>query len=105
MENINCMSSWSQIEQRLNLQNIGEFLRTGGDITEIDRRGFTERKESAYKEMQEYLAKTCDKEKLADIMNKVAVYVGTREDIFFSLGMKTGAQLAIQLTTNLESDF
>ena len=98
-------SNWSQIEKRLNLQSIGEFLRNGSDITEVDRHSFTERRDTAYNDLRAYIEKTCGNERLAGMVEKIAAYSIVIEDIYFSLGMKVGAQLTIKLTTNLESDF
>ena len=98
-------NKWSQMEKRLNLQSIGEFIQHGSDIREIDKHNFSEREEIAYKELQKYIEDTCGKEIAADILEKVVIYSGIREDIYFSLGMKVGAQITIQLTGNLETDF
>ena len=102
---INYDSKWSQMEKRLNLQSIGEFIQHGGDISEVDRHSFTERSEIAYKQLQEYIENICGKEASENILEKVTVYSGIREDIYFSLGMKAGAQITIMLNSNLESDF
>ena len=102
---MNYESKWSQMEKRLNLQSIGEFIQHGGDISEVDKRSFVERSETAYKKLQAYIENLCGTETAADILEATVVYAGIREDIYFSLGMKAGAQIMIQLTGNLEADF
>jgi len=61
MKNNNSENAWSQFEKRLNLQSIGEFIRNGGDITEADKRGFTERLASADADLQRYIETVCGK--------------------------------------------
>ena len=102
----NTESKWSQIEKRLNLQNIGKFIKHGsGDIAEIDKRSFIEREETAYQNLEEYLTAAFGKENAENIFENIAAYTGAREDIYFALGMKAGAQIIIQLTNNFEADF
>jgi hypothetical protein len=97
-------NKWSQLEKRLNLQSIGEFIRHGGDVTQIDTRSFTERLECADKDLHTYLENTCGKDKTYGILEMVAVYANIRADVYFALGMKAGAQITLQLTGNFESD-
>jgi len=103
-EQSNFENRGSQIEERLNLQSIGEFIRTG-TYTEVDRSSFNERLDRAYKLLKEYIETNCGNDKADDIIEYINTYSGIREDISFSLGMKAGAQLAIQLTGNFEADF
>ena len=105
MKSNNSESTWSQIEKRLNLQSIGEFIRYGGDISEIDKRGFAERLAGADKDLQEYIEPICGNDKADDMLEKIAIYENICKDIYFALGMKVGAQIIIQLTGNFESDF
>ena len=98
-------STWSEIEKRLNLQSIGEFIRHGGDVTEVDKRGFTERLAAAEKDLQKYLENICGKDKTNGIVEKITVYTNLCKDVYFALGMKAGAQMILQLTGNLEADF
>ena len=104
MEN-NLESKWSQMEKRLNLQSIGEFIQHGGDIPEINKHSFIERSETAYKILQQFIENICSKEQSQAILEKITVHAGIREDIYFSLGMKAGAQIIIQFTSNFETDF
>lgn len=97
-------SRWSQILKRLNLQSIGEFIRHGGEV-EIQMLGFTEREERAFTELTKYLNQTVGEEKQENITEEIVRYCNVIEGIFFSLGMKVGAQLVIKLTDNLETDF
>ena len=105
MTDNNTESQWSQIEKRLNLQSIGEFIQHGGDITEIDKHSFAERSDIAYKQLRTSLESICGKDMAQDILEQIAVYTGIREDIYIAIGMKAGAQIIIQLTSNFESDF
>ena len=105
MRCINQESKWSQMEKRLNLQSIGEFIQHGSDVLEVDKHNFTDRSDTAYKELQKAIENICGKETAQDILDKIVIYSGIREDTYFSLGMKAGAQLVIQLTGNFEADF
>ena len=97
-------SRWSEMEKRLNLQSIGEFIQNGCD-TVIDRRGFTERLNKAQKDIRGYIENTCGVEKADEILENIVMYSTTVKDVYFSVGMKTGAQIIIQFTGNFESDF
>ena len=101
---MNYDSKWSEMEKRLNLQSIGEFIQNGSD-TEVDKRGFAERLERANKDLRSYIENVCGKEKADDILENIIVYSNIVKDIYFSIGMKTGAQIIIKLTDNFESDF
>lgn len=98
-------SRWSQIEGRLNLQSMREFIQHGGDIPELDKHCFTDRSETAYKDLEKYIVGICGEGKADEIMEKIESYTGVCEDIYFALGIKAGAQIIIQLTSNFESDF
>jgi hypothetical protein len=104
MDCMNYDSRWSEMEKRLNLQSIGEFIQNGSD-TKVDKRGFSERLEKSYKDLRKYIEDTCGGDNADDIIENIVIYSNTLKDIYFSLGMKTGAKLIIQLTDNFESDF
>ena len=97
-------NKWSDMEARLNLQSIGEFIQNGCD-TVVDKRSFTERLETSHKDIREYIENACGQDKADEILEKIVAYSNTLKDIYFSVGMKTGAQIIIQLTHNFESDF
>jgi hypothetical protein len=90
--------------KQLNLQNIAEFIQTGGD-TDLDKHGFTERLEKAHRDLRKYIETTCGNEKTDDILEKIILYSSIVQDIYFSVGMKAGAKIIIQLTNNFETDF
>ena len=104
MENNIFESEWSQIDKRLNLQSIGEFIKNGGD-TEVDKRSFSERLNDADMTLRKFIRNACGDDKTTDLFEKIIVYSSTVMDVYFSLGMKAGAQIIIQLTGNLEADF
>jgi hypothetical protein len=102
---MNIESKLAEMVERLNLQSIGEFIQHGSDVTKVDRHSFAERYNTAYKHLERAIENICGKEKAVAILEEVVVYAGIREDKYFSLGMKAGAQITIQLTNNMESDF
>jgi hypothetical protein len=97
-------SSWSQLEKRLNLQSISEFIRHGGDVPEVIKYSFNERISRADKTLQEYF-ENIRTDKQEEISEKIAEYSNIMQDIYFTMGMKAGAQIIIQLTNNFETDF
>ena len=101
---INDDNIWAQMEKRLNLQSISKFIKYGSVINEIDNRSFIEREETAYNNLQKYIEDTCGKEISDDVMENITEYSSIKEDIYFTLGMKAGAQIVTQLTGSLESD-
>jgi hypothetical protein len=99
----NLENKWAQIEKRLNLQSISKFIKHGGIVSEIDSRTLAEREEEAYTNLQEYIENACGKEISEEIMENITAYSSVKEDMYFTLGMKAGAQLISQLTGSLES--
>jgi hypothetical protein len=102
MENLH--SRFSQIEKRLNLQSIGEFIRNGSEV-EVDRHGFVEREAKAYDKLREAVSGVCGAENAEAVLRHIGDYAGVQEDIYFTLGMKVGAQIVVQLNSNFEADY
>ena len=102
---MNYESKFAKIEKRLNLQSICKYIKHGSIINEIDKRSFIERAETAYCQLEEYIKNTCGQHGTEDILENITIYSSIMEDIHFSLGVKAGAQITIQLTNNLETDF
>jgi hypothetical protein len=100
----NLDSKWAQIEKRLNLQSISRFIKHGGIINKIDSRSFVEREEEAYISLQNYIVNACGKQISDEVMDNITAYSSVREDMYFTLGMKAGAQIITQLTASLESN-
>lgn len=98
-------SAWSQIEKRLNLQSIGEFVRSGADVRKVDKFTFRQREEDAYTALLESLNGALGEETTKQILSVIENYVTVCENIYFSLGMKVGSQIMIKLTDNLEIDY
>lgn len=99
-------SRFSQIEQRLNLQDLGHHIRNGGDLLTLQSSSFDERENTAIQELQEALLKRFDEKTFDELMPIIEKYNDIKQDICFSLGMKVGARLISLLTGgNFESDF
>ncbi|MCL5982475.1 MAG: hypothetical protein M1571_08215 [Firmicutes bacterium] len=98
-------SIYSQVAQRLNLQMISAFIREGEGVPVLDKRSFEARESHAYSEVETAIKELkLDENTADDILSKVVAYMTTVSDIYFSLGMKAGATLAIKLTDNFETD-
>lgn len=98
-------SPYSEIEKRLNLQSLGDFLRWGADRCLLDHACYQTREDAADRRIKEYVASHLGEESTGKLMDAIYEYAYDLEDIHFSLGMKTGAKLALLLTDGFESDF
>ena len=97
--------SWySAMQRRLNLQSIGGWIREGGEAV-ADFYSFDERERRAHEKLEKEIAVLCGEETTAKILECVNVYCNTTDAIYFSLGMKAGATLQVNLLHNLETDF
>lgn len=98
-------SRFSQIEERLNLQDLGHHIRDGGDLGTLYQSSFEERENRAKEKLEEKLKSRFDESTVQELLSIIADFNLIDEDIYFSLGMKVGARLIILLTGNCESDF
>lgn len=98
-------SRFSQIEDRLNLQDIAFHIRDGGSLGTLQKISFDEREKSAAENLENQLKNIFDEETIQELLPIITEYTSINEDIHFTIGMKVGARLLILLTGNFESDF
>ncbi|WP_040195647.1 hypothetical protein [Candidatus Soleaferrea massiliensis] len=94
----------SAMTRRLNLQMIGSFIRDGSDKVSISYDSFNQREADAYSKLENRLTEKYGKKEADEIITHVNEYSFVVEEIYFSLGMKTGATLHCKLTDNFETD-
>lgn len=96
---------YSDISKRLNLQAIGYFIKEESTLNSIHRTSFTKRDADAEKMLRKTLEDLLDEKTAEVIYHAILDYTSIKEEIQFSLGMKTGAKLTLLLTDNSEYDF
>lgn len=96
---------YSDISKRLNLQAIGYFIKEESTLNSIHRTSFTKRDADAEKVLRKTLEDLLDEKTAEVIYHAILDYTSIKEEIQFSLGMKTGAKLTLLLTDNSEYDF
>lgn len=96
---------YSAMQERLNLQSLGYFLKDESTLNFIHSNSFTERDHNAEKELRDTLNAMLNAETAQKIYPEIVSYTSIKEEIQFSLGMKTGAKLAILLTDDSEYDY
>lgn len=98
-------SRFTKMLERTNLQTIGAYLKDGEELLHVDRRSFSAREKHADDLLDQALQSRFDEETIRELMPIICAYVTTESEIHFSLGMKTGAKLALQLISPDETDF
>lgn len=95
---------FSQIKDRLNLQDLGHHLRDGGDLGRLQQASFQEREDIATQKLETELTSRFDENTVQELLPIIEEYTCISEDICFSLGMKVGAKIILLLTENFETD-
>lgn len=97
------MSYISEIFDRLDIQNIREFLLHGVECLAIDPMGYEERIETAEKEVKEQICrKYPDLQDDEELMDSVLSYGSKTEDAYMEIGLQCGFIIAIRLLKNTE---
>lgn len=92
------------LKNRINIQTIGSYIRTGGDLIQVSFSNFKERRNTAYSKLEQQIIEICGTEKKNEILDCIGEYSSTVEEIYFNLGMKAGATLQVNLLNNFETD-
>jgi len=92
-------------QDRINLQTLGAFIRNGDHRKKLDKDSFAQREQKAYDKLEHELKKYMNEEELAAIENSLSHYSAVKEEIQFTLGMRAGAELILQLTSNQDYDY
>lgn len=98
------MENFINMKNRINLQSIGGFIRDGGSKTHISCSNFEKREDTAFSKLEQQIIEMCGADKTNKILDYISEYSSTVEEIYFSLGMKVGANLQVKLLDNLETD-
>lgn len=97
-------SAVSAIKRRINLQAIGTFLRDGSTKTTTCFDSFEKRESMAFSKLSKQIEQNFSNGDKEEILDLIEVYTEVVSEIYFNLGMKTGATLQIKLLDNFETD-
>jgi len=87
-----------KIFERLDLQQIRNFLFTGVELREIDERTYIERLEEESQSIEKRLENIFkNKEELDEVFYELGQSEETHAEVFFEMGIKVGARLIFQL--------
>ena len=87
-----------KIFELANIQQIREFLLIGTECIEIDPKSYTERINTALKNVQDFFRdKYPDVNEYENIMEAVFDYASIYEDVFMEIGLQCGFNLAVQI--------
>lgn len=92
------------ILDRINLQALGAFIRNGDRRKILDRDSFERRELKAYESLEHELLKYMKEEEMATVEERLNHYTAVMEEIQFTLGMRAGAGLILQLTSDRNHD-
>ena len=97
------MSYINDIFERLNLQQIREFLLHGVECCEVSGQTYQQRLREAEKPISEMMEKQFpDKEENDKVSYKIYHYASVMQDVYMEIGMQCGVILAMQLFTQKE---
>lgn len=91
---------------RVNLQVLGTHIRDGACRIKTYKTRFSERLDQASRELnQEIIGLVKDRKISNKVQDAINLYESTIIDVYFALGMKSGAQLHAQLMGGFDKDF
>ena len=96
-------SRFEEIRERLHLQNLGSYIRYGGENNRVYYDSYEHREREAEHMLAKSLAGV-EEEERENLEDVIGGYVKVMEEITFSLGMKAGAGLMQELLGSYESD-
>ena len=83
---------------RIDLQQIREFLLSGLDLIEIDKRTYAERLEKESQNINKWLKdNTKDDDELDEVYSELSDATQAYTEVFLEIGMTAGARLLFQL--------
>lgn len=98
------MSYISDIFDRLDLQNIREFILHGVECIQIEDKPYEQRLEAARKPAIEAIkCKFPEMNEYEKITNEIYSYATVTQDVYMEIGMQCGAILALQLLSNAQT--
>lgn len=93
------MSYISEIFQRVNIQNIREFLLYGSECSEHCPKGYMEQLNEAYEDIHKLLCENSLSMNNEEISNAVMQNVNLIEKVHMEVGLVCGFKLALQMLT------
>lgn len=95
---------YAQMKKRLHLQRLGLYIREGVDCLTACSDSYDRREQQAERMLDRYLTDRFGQAEKEQIEARLLDYISVKEDIAFSLGMKSGATLLQALLGSFESD-
>ncbi len=97
---------FARMKARVNLQSLGAYIRDGGTRARFYDKPFCERVDEANVKLEETIEHLVpDKAAASEVHDAISEYDSTIIDVYFSLGMKVGAQLDNLLMSSLDRDY
>lgn len=97
---------FARMKARVNLQSLGAYIRDGGTRARFYDKSFCERVDEANVKLEETIEHLVTDKATADkVHDAISEYDSTIIDVYFSLGMKVGAQLDNLLMSSLDRDY
>lgn len=97
---------FARMKARVNLQSLGAYIRDGGTRARFYDKSFCERVDEANVKLEETIKHLITDKAAADkVHDAISEYDSTIIDVYFSLGMKAGAQLDNLLMSSLDRDY
>lgn len=97
-------SRFEQMKERLHLQRLGLYIREGVDCLATSNDTYDHREQQADRLLEQFLADRFGAAEKRKIEDQLVEYISIKEDIAFSLGMKSGAVLMQELIGSFERD-
>lgn len=95
-----------RMKDRMNLQMLGSYIRDGSIRTRFDDKPYYKRIGEDSRKLEEIIDSLLRDPSFAGKMNDaISEYEDTIVDVYFSIGMKVGAQLNHLLMSDFDKDF
>lgn len=99
------MNEFIRILERATLQHLSYQMRDNNTLLVFNPDSFTSREEKAYNQFQTELSNQLTEEQISKIELIINNYIGELSEIYFNMGIKTGAKLLNQLLNESDRDF
>lgn len=99
------MNTFKDILLRTSLSHLSHIIRDDSKTPIINHETFSTREEIAYQKLMENLNKIYTDDLLYNVEAYINEYTSEISEIYFNIGIKTGARLLTQLLNNEEKDF
>ena len=99
------MNQFKRMLARANLQDVSYMLQTGSVQNELDEKNLEEREDEAVRILEQRLKKCVSDSSYNEVFDTALEYANDCCEIYFTVGMKAGAKLQLQLLNNNLEDY